>query len=209
VLKFFSRIRAVTREETFLGELPVFSSTMSAIRDELSYVLLVRRFRDAKPLHDFHRRSMSAEPALRLAMNSGVRTKPQSVCVALLPNQVIAMAPFPLNFPMLRIRPPFLHIFAAARAPSLETRCANRRFALRREFRWNRFPPSAHGSSSHRISLTHFTHASEAAYRFFTIRISVASEVSAFFFPALPRLAVVRILWKNAGSNTTTAPYHN
>src|SRR5277367_5503078 len=54
---------------------------------------------------------------------------------------------------MLRIRPPLLHIFAAARAPPLHKRGSNRRFALHCEFRWHRLPLSTHGSSSYRESL--------------------------------------------------------
>ena len=107
---------------------------MSAIWNEDSYVLFVTRFRNAKPLDDFHWLGLSAESALWLAMNSGVRMKPQPVRFALLGDQVITVAPLPLRLPMPRIRSPFLHMFAVARAPSLEHRGANRRFALRREF---------------------------------------------------------------------------
>jgi hypothetical protein len=128
---------------------------MSAIRDEHSFVFFVRRFRNAKPFDDFHWPAESAESALWLAMNSGVGMKPQSPRAALFFDAVIVVAPLALKFPMLRIRPPFLHIFAAARAPPLETRSSNHRLTLHCEFRWNRVPLSAHGSSSHRESLPH------------------------------------------------------
>jgi hypothetical protein len=118
VLKFFSRIKSDgTREETFLASLFDFPLTMSAVRDEHSYVLAVRRFRDAKPFDDFHRPAQSAESALRLASHSGVGMKPQSPRTAQLFYDVIVIAPLALDFLVLRVRPPFLHILAFARAP--------------------------------------------------------------------------------------------
>jgi hypothetical protein len=83
VLKFFSRIQSITRG-AFLAPVFGFSSTMSAIRDEHSYEFFVSRFRNAKPFNNRYRPAVSAEPALWLATNSGVRMEPQSVSAALL-----------------------------------------------------------------------------------------------------------------------------
>jgi len=170
-----------------------FSSTMSAIRDEHSYEFFVSRFRNAKPFNNRYRPAVSAEPALWLAMNSGVRTKPQSMRAALLSNQIIAVPPLALKFPMLRIRPPFLHVFPAARAPSLAKRSANRRLALHCEFRWNRFPLSAHGSSSPRESLPHSCARLPAGYcvsQFGRPSLPCSSSV----FPPLPPVAALLLL---------------